>query len=281
MFTTLISTQELADHLDDPRWVVVDIRFNLTQPDWGFGDYQRAHIPGAVFADLDRDLSAPRTPSTGRHPLPTPEECKSIFERLGISEDSQVVVYDANAGGFAGRLWWMLRLYGHSAVALLDGSFAKWTAEGRPVHAGVETRPAGHFTLRPQPGMIADAAEVEKIRLDPSYRLLDGRSLERFLGSEEPIDPVAGHIPGAVSWYFADNLVNGDVFLSPEKLRQEYAHLLAGVPPERTVVYCGSGVTSCHLLIAMELAGLKGARLYPGSWSEWIRDPSRPVATGD
>lgn len=279
-YELLISTQDLAENLENPDWAVIDCRFDLAQPNWGREDYQKAHIPGAVYAHLDQDLSGEKTPITGRHPLPDEPALVETFSRLGIGENTQVVVYDTAGSSFADRLWWLLHAYGHRAAAVLDGGFQKWVAENRPVASGIETRPLAAFHAFFQPELILSAAEVEKIRQDPGWKLIDARMRERFTGASETIDPVAGHIPGAKNRYYGENLNAQGTFKDAEQLRIEYEQLLGGTDPEHVVVYCGSGVTSTHHILAMELAGLKGARLYPGSWSEWIRDPNRPVATG-
>ena len=280
-YTTLVSTDLLAGHLDDPAWVVVDCRFELKDPEWGLAEYQKAHIPGAVYAHLDRDLAGPVTPATGRHPLPDPEAFSARLSSWGIDGSKQVVAYDTAGGAYAARLWWMLRYFGHTAVALLDGGFPKWTREGRPTRAGVETRPPVRFDGAPRSGAVADAQEVDRTRLDPAYRLIDARSAVRFRGEQEPIDPVAGHIPGAINRFHGENLGPDGAFLPSDELKQQFEALLGDVPPERAVVYCGSGVTSAHHLVAMEHAGMKGARLYVGSWSEWIRDARRARGSGD
>lgn len=276
MYTTIISTEELATHLHDPAWAIIDCRFDLAKPDWGAGSYAEAHIPGAVYAHLNRDLSAPVTDQTGRHPLPEVDTLVMTLGNWGIGNNTQVVAYDTTGGSYAGRLWWLLRFLGHNAVAVLDGGFPKWQKEGRPVTGGVEHRTPSHFTGKPDWSLATSADEVEQIRLDPGYRLIDARAPERFRGEVEPIDPVAGHIPGAVNRFHALNLSPDGTFLPPEILRAQFEDLLQGISPENAVVYCGSGVTSIHHLIAMQIAGLPGARLYPGSWSEWIVDRKRP-----
>lgn len=279
-FTTIVSTAVLAEHLDDPAWIVFDCRFDLQKPDWGLQDYLMGHIPGAIYADLDRDLSGPRTPAAGRHPLPSPDRWMDLLSSWGMTPDKQVIVYDTAGGAYAARMWWMLRWVGHDRVAVLDGGYPKWVREGRPVSAGRETRVPAQFSGNVRPAMLADADEVDRLREDPRYRLIDARSGVRFRGEQEPIDPVAGHIPGAVNRFHGDNLAPEGTFLPTGVLRSQFETLLDGAAAERAVVYCGSGVTSCHHLIAMELAGLPGARLYAGSWSEWIRDPSRARAVG-
>lgn len=278
MFTKIVSTQELADHLLDPDWVIIDCRFDLAKPDWGQQSYLEAHIPGAAYAHLDRDLAGPVTSETGRHPLPKIEDMTRRFENWGIRPTSQVVVYDTAGGAFADRLWWLLRFLGHRAAAVLDGGFGKWQHENRPVAAGPETIEPGLFHPNPDWSMVVDASDVERIRQDPAYRLIDARAPERYRGEREPIDPVAGHIPGAVNRFHGANLAPDGTFLPPQNLREQFDVLIGQTLPENVVVYCGSGVTSIHHILAMELAGLPGARLYVGSWSEWIRDKKRPIS---
>jgi thiosulfate/3-mercaptopyruvate sulfurtransferase len=278
-YTTIISSADLHAHLDDSNWAIVDARFSLNEPARGRHDYQVAHIPGAIYAHLDDDLSGPIVPGvTGRHPLPDPETFAENLSTWGIADGVQVVVYDDIGGGIAARLWWMLRWLGHDAVAVLDGGFPIWQAAGYPTRSGEESRPRRMFTPRPHPEMVAEVEEVEMLRTDAACRLLDARAGARYRGALEPIDPVAGHIPGAVSVPYGGNLDDDQRFLSPEQLRERFATVLDDVPPEKTVVYCGSGVTAAHDILAMTHAGLAGVRLYPGSWSHWITDAQRPVA---
>ena len=280
-FTTLISSAEVAAHLDDPTWAVIDCRFALTDATKGHRDYLAAHIPGAVYAHLDEDLSAPVIPGvTGRHPLPSVEVCAERFSAWGIDAQTQVVVYDDLSGMFAGRLWWMLRWLGHDAVAVLDGDWRLWQAEQRPVRAGAEARPPRTFIPRPRPHLLATVDELLQRRTDPNLRLFDVRTAERYRGENETIDPVAGHIPGAVSAPYTANLDADGRFLAPSELREHYEALLGDAPPGEAIFYCGSGVSAVHDLIALEVAGLGMGRLYVGSWSEWIADPARPLATG-
>jgi thiosulfate/3-mercaptopyruvate sulfurtransferase len=280
MHTTLLSPSELVPHLDDPTWLALDCRFTLADPQKSEGDYLQAHIPGAVYAHLERDLSGPIIPGkTGRHPLPTPEQAAKSFARLGVGDETQVVVYDDAGGALAAvRAWWMLRWLGHQAVAVLDGGWKTWLAEGRPPQAGRITRPPAAFTAQVRQGLFKTSAEVDALRLDPAYRLVDVRAAERYHGKNETIDPLAGHIPGAISAPYTENLAPDGRFLPPETLRQRYLNLLSGVPAEQTVFYCGSGVTSIHAILAMLHAGLGEARLYAGSWSEWITSPDHPIA---
>ncbi len=281
MFTTLISTTDLAARIGTPDIAVVDVRHDLAQPDaWGEAQYRAAHLPGAVFAHLDRNLSAPRTGRNGRHPLPLPEDCAALFGRLGIGATTQVVAYDQTSGMYASRLWWMLRWLGHDAAAVLDGGYDQWVREGQPVTADAAAASVTTFTAR-RTGGIVDADTVEASLGTGSLLLVDARAPERFRGEVEPLDPVAGHIPGAVNRPFGGNLGPDGRFKPAAALRGEFEALLAGRSASTVVHQCGSGVSACHNALAMEFAGLPGARLYPGSWSEWCADPSRPVARGD
>lgn len=280
-FTTLIDPETLQRHLEHPDWVVVDCRFSLSDPAYGCRAYREAHIPGAVYAHLDEDLSGPIVPGrTGRHPLPDPDWLAQKLGAWGIDNRTQVVAYDDAGGAFAARLWWLLGWLGHDAVAVLDGGWSRWVREGRPVRGGIETRPRRTFVPRIRPERVVSADEVLQHLHDPAWRLLDARAPARYRGEQEPIDPVAGHIPGAVNAPFAENLTPDGTFRPPDELRQRFEALLGDVPPERVICYCGSGVTAVHNLLAMAHAGLPGARLYAGSWSEWITDPRRPVARG-
>jgi thiosulfate/3-mercaptopyruvate sulfurtransferase len=279
-YQTILSPSVLFSFLAEENWAVVDCRFDLANPGWGEEEYQKSHILGAVYAHLDRDLSNPVTPQTGRHPLPDIDTFSKRLGKWGISNQTQVVVYDTTGGSYAARLWWMLRFLGHKRAALLDGGFTRWIKEGYPAASGTETRPEKDFHPHPDWEMVVDTATVEKMLQDPGVLLIDARAPERFRGEKEPIDPVAGHIPGAVNRFHGRNLDPEGSFLAAESLRKEFSNLLSGMPPEKAVVYCGSGVTSCHHLLAMEFAGIPGARLYAGSWSEWIRDPKHPIITG-
>lgn len=280
MPATLVDTATLAAHLDDPHWVVVDCRFILTDPDAGRRSYAVGHIPGARYAHLDADLAGPITATSGRHPLPDPDTLARKLGAWGIGNDTQVVVYDDSFGSIAARLWWLLRWLGHEQVALLDGGIPKWKREGRAITDQVVTVTPTRFVPRVNDALRVDAAMVERIGTQPGSRLIDVRAEERFSGEREMLDRVAGHVPGARNVPFDDNLDNPGTYLAPETLRTLYADVLGNAAPADTVVMCGSGVTACHTLLALEHAGLSGARLYVGSWSEWIRDPARPVATG-
>jgi thiosulfate/3-mercaptopyruvate sulfurtransferase len=279
--TLLVSTEELAQHLDDPSWLVVDCSFMLAKPNEAEKNYLQSHIPGAIYAHLDRVLSSAIIPGvTGRHPLPSPETAAHNFGQLGFAPGMQVVAYDEVGGALAAaRLWWMLRWLGFDSVAVLDGGLTKWRVEDRPMRPGNETRPPVNFIAHPRPGMFVTVEQVERLRLDPAYRLIDVRTPERYRGENEPIDPVAGHIPGALSLPYAKNLTEENTFRSPAELRSLYEPLVAGVAPQNVVFYCGSGVTSVHSILALLVAGLGESQLYAGSWSEWIAPRTRPVAT--
>jgi len=278
-FTTLVSTGALDMHLHDEPWVVIDCRFKLDDVSWGEREYAAAHIPGAVYAHLDRDLSAPKTGTNGRHPLPDTVALARTFSRFGITSGVQVAAYDQDNGMFASRLWWMLRFMGHDAVAVLDGGFAKWVAEKRATVSGVESRAAAAFTGSPRREMMVDAAAVATLTGKPASptKLVDARAPQRFRGETEPLDKVPGHIPGARNYFFQQNLDPNGTFRTPEELRAQLGAALGDTDARDVVCYCGSGVTACHNLLALEHAGLKGAKLYPGSWSEWCSDAARPV----
>lgn len=275
--TLLVTTEELARHLDDPDWIVIDTRHELTNPETGPRLYAEGHIPGARFMHVDRDLSGPRTGKNGRHPLPDLGEFAARLNELGIGPGKQVVAYDDSGGSYAVRLWWMLRWLGHDKVAILDGGFGLWVKEGRPVGREVPPPRKGAFEPRPHLGETVDVHFLERFSPSPQVKVVDARAAERFAGKQEPIDPVAGHVPGAVNRFWKDNLEPDGRFKQAARLRAEFDTLLAGLRPEQVVHMCGSGVTACHNLFAMELAGLAGSKLYPGSWSEWCADPSRPI----
>jgi thiosulfate/3-mercaptopyruvate sulfurtransferase len=276
---TLISTGSLASHLSDGR-VIVDCRYDLQNESWGRDQYRASHIPTAVYASLGDDLAAPRTGTNGRHPLPSVEALAELFGGLGIARDVQVIAYDQDSGAYASRLWWSLRYLGHDDVAVLDGGWAKWKREGRPVTSGDEQRSAALFKANPRPGMRLNVNEVAAHLGDQSILLVDARAPERFEGRAEPIDRAAGHIPGAANHFFKTNLADDGTMLPAEKVREAFDRMLKGRDPSEAVMYCGSGVTACQNLLAMEHAGLAGARLYPGSWSEWSADPARPTEKG-
>ena len=279
MFTTLIDPGELARHLDDRDWIICDCRHDLTDYDAGRRAYAEAHIPGARFVHLDEDLSGPKTGVNGRHPLPHPLTFALRLGALGIDNGKQVVTYDASGGPYAARMWWMLRWVGHAHVAVLDGGWDAWKAAGGAVSAEPPHVNRTSYTLRPRAELAVDAGFVAAHLTDRETVVLDARSSDRFRGENESLDPVAGHIPGAVNRFFKLNLDDLGRFKQPDVLRREFLEVLRDHDPRGTVHQCGSGVTACHNLLAMEHAGLVGSKLYPGSWSEWVSDRSRPVAT--
>jgi len=283
-FNTLIPTDVLAARLADPLWVIVDCRFKLDDVAWGEREWKAGHIPGAAYAHLDRDLSGPKTGTSGRHPLPDAAVLARTFGRFGITSGKQVVAYDQDSGMFASRLWWLLRWLGHETVAVLDGGFAKWVAERRPISVAAEPRDVHsrvEFHAAPRRDMTIDIDDVSAHAREADWRLLDARAPERYRGEVEPMDPVAGHIPGATSYFFQRNIDERGTFRTPEDLRARFAPYINGIVPEHIVCYCGSGVQASHNLLALEHAGVSGAKLYPGSWSQWVSDRSRPVETAE
>lgn len=273
MYRTLISTAELEKICGNANLptVIVDCRFSLADTNEGRHAYQQSHIPGAVYAHLDDDLSGEIIlGKTGRHPLPSIEKLEQLCANWGIDSTTQVVAYDDKGGGIAARLWWMLRWLGHEQVAVLDGGWPKWVAENRPVDANIPTPKKTDFKANIQQNKWVDKAFVENNQSNPKYLLVDSRTKARYLGEEEPIDPIAGHIQSAINAPFPENLDENGQFKSKEALQERFEKLLGDLPPKHTTFYCGSGVTACHNLLAMEHAGLSGAKLYPGSWSEWL-----------
>ena len=272
--STLVSTGELEKNL--PRWRVFDCRHDLATPDLGESQYREGHIPGALFAHLERDLSGRRTGKNGRHPLPDPQDFEKWLEKTGLTPKDQAVCYDAGNGSMAARLWWMLRWIGHENVAVLDGGLAKWTKEGRPLTIAVPLFTPLNYPIKLRKDLAVDAGTIEK-NLRKLF-LLDARAPARYRGEQEPIDPVAGRIPGAKTRFNSENLSAQGTFKNAAELKREFEAILGG--RSEVVHYCGSGVAACHNLLAMEIAGLKGGKLYPGSWSEWIADPKRPQERG-
>ncbi len=281
-YTTLISANELAQHALQPDWVIIDCRHNLALPDAGRLAYEAGHIPGAQFAHLERDLSGSKTDANGkfcgRHPLPQRAAFLETLHRWGINSNSQVIAYDANGGMFAARLWWLLRWVGHASVAVLDGGLPAWTTAGMWLSTELKGKP--HGDLMPTASLVksVDIAAVAANVIRPTLTVVDARAPDRFRGENETIDPVGGHIPGAINRFFKDNLQDNDCFKPAAQLQAEWRTLIPS--PEATIMQCGSGVTACHNLLALEVAGLPGAALYPGSWSEWCADPALPVASG-
>jgi thiosulfate/3-mercaptopyruvate sulfurtransferase len=277
-YTTLIGVSDLAKHLDDPDLVVFDCRHELANPGFGPKAYTDSHLPHARFAHLDRDLAAPLTGRNGRHPLPDPAAFMLWLGRMGVSNDKQVIGYDSAGGVYGSRLWWMLRWVGHRRVAVLDGGWQAWTGAGLPVTAELPSIKASVFKGRLDKSWVG-TDDVARHLGSPDMVLIDARSNDRYHGQNETIDPVAGHIPGALNRFFKDNLDARGFFKKPDELRAAFLPLIGKAKAENVVHQCGSGVSACHNLLAMEIAGLKGSRLYPGSWSEWIADPAHPIAT--
>lgn len=282
MFKTLISASDLATRIDDPQWVVVDCRHDLMNLAAGREGYAIGHLPHAVFADIETVLSGAKRGIDGvflgRHPLPEKEALADALRSFGIGDDMQVVAYDAHGGMFAARLWWLLRWLGHEAVAVLDGGMAAWQSLGRPLSTEVLVKPRGTLTVRAPFVPTVTVREVMD-NLESGQRIvIDARAADRFRGENETIDPVGGHIPGARNRFFKDNLQADGRFKDADQLRAEFGALVDD--PAQAIMQCGSGVTACHNLLALEVAGMPGAALYPGSWSEWVGDPARPVAKG-
>lgn len=279
----LMSPEQLAERLEQPKLVVLDCRFALDDVDYGQRSYAGGRIAGAHFADLERDLSGPVVKGvSGRHPLPQPGRLIERLQSWGVDNDSDVVLYDDGPGAFAARAWWLLAWLGkRSGVYVLDGGLKAWHAAGLPLSLDPAEKREGHFSGKPDQAMLVSAQQLNKRLGSPELTLLDARALPRFRGEVEPIDPVAGHIPGAQCAAFTDNLGADGRFLPAEQLRQRFAAVLGTRQPENLVAYCGSGVTACHNLFALCLAGYPLATLYAGSWSEWITDPQNAVATGD
>lgn len=275
---TLVSVETLQQHLDDPDWAIVDCRFSLEDKSRGRRAYLQAHIPGAVYAHLEEDLSGPIDPGrTGRHPLPAPDQLARRFSAWGIGPGVQVIAYDDSGGSIAARLWWCLRWLGHDAVAVLDGGWQAWLAADGTVRSGVEGRTGRRFEPSERPELVVDARELQSHLQDPSWRIVDSRAPERYRGKSEPIDPIAGRIPGAVNVPHHETVSTDQRFRAPDTLKRRFQHVLEDVSPERAVFYCGSGVTAARNLLALAHAGLGEGKLYPGSWSDWITDPDRPI----
>jgi thiosulfate/3-mercaptopyruvate sulfurtransferase len=275
MYSTVIDLNVLKDHCNDPDWVIIDCRYDLADKNAGKNAYMESHILGAIYADLHDDLSGPPVTNKGRHPLPTPDALNRIFSRLGIVSECQVIAYDGAGGSFAARLWWMLRYMGHEAVAVLDGGWQAWQQSNCPTRQGQESRPSTRFQGQAREEWVVMVENVANANL-----LVDSRDPARYAGEMEPVDRVAGHIPGAINHFWKDNLEKSGNFKDSEQLREEFLGFMGNKTPSDVVFYCGSGVTACHNLLAASHANLDMPLLYAGSWSEWCVDPARPVATG-
>ena len=277
--TPLIEAGELLRLAQERDLRIVDCRHELARPQWGEAAYAQGHIPGALFASLDRDLSAPIGPGTGRHPLPSPAAFAATLGRFGIGSDTRVIAYDHGPGAWAARLWWMLRAVGHGAVQVLNGGLPAWLAAGGTEDAATASFAATRVPVRDFAGAVT-SAEVQAQLAAGLITLVDARGADRFAGQNETVDPVAGHVPGAINHPFTGNLDADQRFLPTDELARRWEKELLLARDRPLVAMCGSGATACHNLLALELAGYPHARLYAGSYSEWIADPGRPVATG-
>ena len=279
-YNYLISVDELRQQLSEPHWRVMDCRFDLMQPSKGREEYGHGHIPGAQHANLDQDLAGPVTAATGRHPLPAADAFALTLSAWGIGNDSQVIVYDHSSGAIAARLWWMLRWLGHEHVAVLDGGYGAWQKAGNPVSHRDETFDRAQFRPLPDAGLVISTDELQaSLESGGGLPIVDARARLRYAGGNEPIDPVAGHIPGAVNHPFSESVAEDGTWKSRDELKAGWAGVFGDDRGGSWVSMCGSGVTACHLALSARLAGYPEPRLYVGSWSEWIRDPDRPVAT--
>ena len=272
----LISSETLMEIYREGNTRILDGRCLLSDPGFGVASYRRAHIPGSIYLDLAEDLSSPITARTGRHPLPAVDQFAETVGKWGVADDSIVIAYDDGPGAMAARCWWLLRWFGHQSVYVLDGGLDAWVEAGGVLVDGTESYPMAKFTGRPRQNNWTDADTLMQVMDDPVRLIIDARENKRFLGLEEPIDRIAGHIPSAINRPFQHNL-SGGRFKSAKILKQEFIDLIGSISPNQVIHSCGSGVTACHNLLAMEVAGLHGSRLYAGSWSEWITDPNRPV----
>jgi thiosulfate/3-mercaptopyruvate sulfurtransferase len=275
MYQTIISVDELRKHKNQQDWVVVDCRCDLANLSSGYQSYLESHIAGAIYADIYDHLSGKPITDHGRHPMPTADKLQKVFSSFGINEEKQVVVYDASAGSFAARLWWLLRYMGHRAVAVLDGGWQAWQSAGLAVETVENKSAAASFCGRPRSDWLVTIDDVAAAPL-----LVDSRDAARYCGEMEPIDPIAGHIPGAINHCWKENLKDNGHFLDSRQLRQQFSQIYVDTTAEQVVFYCGSGVTACHNLLAVAHAGLPAARLYAGSWSEWCKQADRPIAIG-
>jgi thiosulfate/3-mercaptopyruvate sulfurtransferase len=278
-YTTLIDAATLHS-LPRNDVVLFDCRFDLGNVNWGETEFANAHLPGAQYLHLDRDLSSPVTTTSGRHPWPDADVFAARMRQLGVGNDSQVIAYDQGNGAYAARLWWLLRWIGHPGVAVLDGGFAAWRAASMPLETAVREPVPQTLAVAVNHAAWVGSERVNELRMRPQTLVVDARGAERFAGRNETLDSVAGHVPGARNYPFLANLGVDGKFLGAEALRQRWLTMLGSQPPSSVIAMCGSGVTACHNLLALEHAGLPGGRLYAGSWSEWIRDPARPIGSG-
>lgn len=276
-YTSLVSAEITQTHLQDPNWQIIDCQFDLKDKQLGYNNYKIEHIPGAIYANLDIDLSSPVTDLSGRHPLPAPEKISQKFGQWGINSSTQVVVYDNVYGSYAARLWWLLKWMGHENVAVLNGGLQYWKSMDYPLSQDIPVPKSTSFQSKPNKQMLVDAREILQLLPGSQIALIDVRDPERFSGKVEPIDKVAGHIPGAVNIPWKTNLDRQGLYLDPAELLLHYEKFIENYKSDNLVFMCGSGVTACHSLVALHSLGITDAKLYPGSWSEWIQDPSRPI----
>jgi thiosulfate/3-mercaptopyruvate sulfurtransferase len=277
--TSVIAIDTVKEYLEHSNWIFIDCRFSLSDPEAGLRAYRLGHLPNARYAHLDNDLASTPTSLTGRHPLPDFNQLSKKIVNWGITYNNQIVVYDDIGGAMAARLWWLFRCLGHTTVAVLDGGLQQWLARDYPMSTHLPIHKAGLFKAYVNSQHWLDTLQIENSLARKSICLIDARTPERYRGEQEPIDPIAGHIPGALNRPFQANLTAEGLFLPAEDLRHQFQQLMQNTHADQVVHTCGSGVTACHNLLAMEYAGLSGSKLYPGSWSEWIRDNNRPIAT--
>lgn len=280
-YQTIISVEDLNKNLNTQDWLIFDCRFILKDPEGGLKKFKQGHIPGAQYVDMDKDLASPVTSTSGRHPLPNPEELINKLQSWGVNNSSQIICYDDMSGAFAARMWWLLKWLGHNNIAVLDGGIEKWTAKNIPLETDSQQRTAGSFSGLANNDMWVNVEFVQKELEQDKINLLDARSVERFTAKDTKTDPVAGHVPGAMSYPFAENLSKQGVFLPSEELHKRFTPIVSNPENKELINMCGSGVTACHNILAMSIAELPMTRLFVGSWSEWIKDKSRPVATGE
>ena len=278
-YQTIVSADVLLQNLDNPNWVILDCRDSLMDKEWGYKSYLEGHIPSASYCYLYDDFSSPITPTTGRHPLPKIEKLAKKLGNWGIEKKTQVVVYDDMSGAFAGRMWWQLRALGHQNIAVLDGGLKYWIANNKPITTEIVEPVRKDFAVDFHPEQLITVNQVSKNLDEKNFSLLDARAAPRYRGEVEPIDPIAGHVPNALNRDLTMNLDEQGLFLSAEELKQQFQPIVEQASNQQVVHMCGSGVTACHNMLAMEIAGLSGSKLYLGSWSEWITDPSHPIAT--
>ena len=280
-YKTIISAKNLIENINDPNYRLFDCRCDIKDTAYGLEAYNEGHIPGAIFIDVDNDLASEKNSTSGRHPLPNIEDIAYKLSKWGVSDNTQVVIYDDAGGAFASRMWWIMKWLGHANVAVLDGGIGSFIAMGHKLTSEYSQTISSNFVPSVDNGMHVDVKEVENVQYQLDRILIDARSKERFLGIKDPVDNVCGHVPGAISSPLSLNLNKNGLFRSPEELKLHFSKLLGEIKPENVISMCGSGITACHNLLAMEIAGFTGAKLYVGSWSEWITDPNRPIAKSD